>query len=92
MELSSGLPRNPVEARERLAAEGVSFDGLRASEQCRYTIEQWRAAGSPSGADDAAAYLLAELEQFVEGQLASLPEQLEDLRTLAGTQNSLPTL
>ena len=82
-----GLPRNPIEARERLAAEGVTFEGSRASERCRYTIEQWRAAGCPSGADAGAAHLLAELEQHVEGQITNLPERPEDLLALAGTQN-----
>lgn len=84
-----GLPRNPVEARDRLADEGVRLDGMRASERCRYTIEEWRAAGCPSGADAAAAHLLAELEHYVEGQTASLPERLEGLLALAGTQNLL---
>lgn len=46
-----GLPRNPAEARDQLAAEGVTFDGARASERCRCTIEQWRAAGCPSGTE-----------------------------------------
>jgi alkylated DNA nucleotide flippase Atl1 len=82
-----GLPRSPVEARERLAAEGVTFDGVRASEQCRYTVEEWRTAGCPSGADTAAAHVLAELDDYVEGRIASLPERLEDLYALAGTED-----
>ena len=60
------------------------FDGERASERCRYTIDQWHAAGCPSGAEAVAARLVAELETYVDRQAASLPEQLEDLLTLAG--------
>jgi tetratricopeptide (TPR) repeat protein len=81
-----GLPHSPVEARERLAVEGVTFNGARASEACRYTVEQWREAGCPSGAHAAAAHLVAELAPYVESQLANLPERLEDLVALAKTQ------
>jgi alkylated DNA nucleotide flippase Atl1 len=84
-----GLPANPVEARDRLGDEGVAFDGERASERCRYTVEEWRAAGCPSGADVVAARLLADVETFVEGQIANLPGRLEDLLELAGTETLL---
>jgi alkylated DNA nucleotide flippase Atl1 len=81
-----GLPANPFEARDRLADEGVAFDGERASEQCRYTVEEWREAGCPSGAEAVAALLLAELETYVEGQIANSPGRLEDLRKLVNTE------
>ena len=82
-----GLPRNSVEARDRLAAEGVTFDGSRANLHCRYTIDQWRRAGCPSGAKAAEAYVLAELDQYVDVEMAKLPVLLEDLLAIAGTQN-----
>jgi alkylated DNA nucleotide flippase Atl1 len=82
-----GLPRNSIEARDRLAAEGVTFDGSRASLRCRYTIDQWRGAGCPSGVDAAEAYVLAELDQYVEGEIVKLPARLEDLLAMADTQN-----
>ena len=85
---TAGLPANPVEARHRLADEGVAFDGERASERCLYTVEQWRAAGCPSGAEVVAASVLAEVEAYVEGQIAELPGRLEDLRPMAGTETN----
>ena len=81
-----GLPSNPVEARDRLAGEGVAFHGERASERCRYTVEQWRSAGCPSGAEVVAVRLLADVETYVEGQIANLPRRLEDLLALARTE------
>ena len=84
---TAGRPRNPVEARDRLIDEGVTFDGEGASERSRYTIEQWRAAGCPSGAQPTAAHVLAEVEAYVERQIATLPDRLEDLLALARAEN-----
>lgn len=84
-----GLPSNPVEARDRLAGEGVAFHGERASERCRYTVEQWRSAGCPSGAEVVAVRLLADVETYVEGQIANLPRRLEGLLELVGTETLL---
>jgi tetratricopeptide (TPR) repeat protein len=84
---TAGLPRDPVEARDRLMDEGVTFDGERASERCRYTIEQWRAAGCPSGGEAVEAHLLAEVEAYAERRIATLPDQLEDLLALAGADS-----
>ena len=81
-----GPPHNASEARDRLREEGVIFAGARASQQCRYTVEEWRAAGSPSGAMAAEAYLVADVEQYVEDKLPLLPGGLEDLRAIAASQ------
>ena len=63
------------------------FDGEHASERCRYTVEHWRAAGCPSGTEAVEAHLLAEVETYVERQIATLPDRLEDLYPLAGAEN-----
>ncbi len=81
-----GLPHNASEARDRLTEEGVVFSGGRASQRCRYRVEEWRAAGCPSGAKAAEAYLVADVEQYVEDELALLPGGLADLRSLAACQ------
>jgi alkylated DNA nucleotide flippase Atl1 len=83
---TAGLPRNALEARERLLDEGVTFDGERAGEQCRYTVEQWREAGRPSGAGAAQAYVLADVERYVEHKMTALPSRLEDLHAVAGSE------
>jgi tetratricopeptide (TPR) repeat protein len=82
---AAGLPGDAVQARDRLAHEGVTFEGQRASDRCRYTVEDWRAAGRPSGADIVAERHLAEVETYVERRIAELPGRLEDLRPLTGT-------
>jgi cytochrome c-type biogenesis protein CcmH/NrfG len=41
------------------------------------------------GADVVAARLLADVETYVEGQIANLPGRLEDLLELAGTETLL---
>jgi alkylated DNA nucleotide flippase Atl1 len=81
-----GLPASPFEARKRLADEGVAFDGERASDRCRYRVEEWYAAGCPAGANVVKALLLAEVETYVEAQLSALPDRLEELRALAGKE------
>lgn len=78
-----GLPRDPVEARERLIAEGVTFDGERASERCWYIIDRWRVAGCPAGVEAVEAHLLAEVEAYVVRPSVTLPDRLEDLLALA---------
>ena len=84
-----GLPRNPVEARERLMEEGVIFIGQRASKQCLYTVEEWRAAGQPSGAHGATAWQLSELETYVRDRLVELPAELGELEAMARTDLSV---
>ncbi|MGO9976720.1 MAG: hypothetical protein ACLP01_28725 [Solirubrobacteraceae bacterium] len=83
---AAGLPGDPVEARERLAREGVTFEGQRASERRRYTVEKWRAAGRPSCTEVVAARRLVEVQAYVERRIATLPSRLEDLKLLAGTE------
>ncbi len=83
---TAGLPRNAVEARDRLADEGVTFNRECASERCRYTVEQWLAAGRPSGTGAAEIHLLADVERYVERKMTALPSRLEDLHALAGSE------
>jgi methylated-DNA-protein-cysteine methyltransferase-like protein len=78
----AGLPGNAAEARHRLASEGVMFDGERASDRSRYTVEEWRAAGRPSGAEAAAASHLHEVESYVAHHIVDLPARLDDLRAM----------
>ena len=84
-----GLPRNPVEARARLRDEGVIFTGQRADRECLYTVDEWRAAGRPSGAEAAAAWQLSELETYIKGRVVQLPADLGKLETLARSDLSV---
>jgi alkylated DNA nucleotide flippase Atl1 len=84
-----GLPRNPVEARQRLQDEGVILNGQQASKQCLYSVNEWRAAGQPSGASAAAAWQLSELETYVAERLVELPADLGELEALARTELSI---
>jgi hypothetical protein len=84
-----GLPGNPVEARTRLAEDGVEFIRERASRDDLYSVKQWRDAGCPSSAAAVAARVLSEVDAYVDGQLPTLRITVEELFALVRA-DSLP--